>query len=40
MLHFLPGDESLRLLGLANEVGRVLNGLLSSIKAKLDGTND
>ncbi len=36
MLHFLPRDESLRLLGLAGEVGRVLNGLLSSIKAKVE----
>ncbi len=40
MLHFLPPDESRRLLSLASEVGRILNGLLSSIKAKLETTND
>ncbi len=40
MLHFLPPDESGRLLSLASEVGRVLNGLLSSIKAKVDTSDN
>jgi hypothetical protein len=40
MLHFLPQDKSGRLLGLASEVERVLNGLLSSIKAKVETDDD